>query len=76
MKARRLAACAALSLVLVSGCGSSLVKVDDPVFLDTAAKLAKCRAEGRAASADAGGGDAGYGPGISAYESCKKREGL
>ena len=60
-----------LSLACVSGCGSTLVNVDDPEFLDTAAKLAKCRAEGRAANKDAGA-DAGW----QAYEACKKGQGL
>jgi hypothetical protein len=60
-----------LFAVFAFGCGSALINVDDPDFLDTAAKLAKCRAEGRAAAKDAGP-DAGW----AAYESCKKDAGL
>lgn len=60
-----------LWLLFAFGCGSALVPADDPEFLDTAAKLSKCRAEGRAVNADAGP-DAGW----SAYEACKKRVGL
>jgi hypothetical protein len=56
-----------LSSAFVFGCGPALVSVDDPEFLDTAAKLAKCRAEGRDAGADAGWG---------AYTACKKDAGL
>lgn len=48
------------------GCGAALADLDDPVYADVAAKLAACRAEGRAAAAD-GGGDAG----MAAYERCK-----
>jgi hypothetical protein len=59
------------ALFALPACGPALVSVDDPQFLDTAAKLAKCRAEGRAAGADAGA-DAG----LAAYEACKKDAGL
>jgi len=54
----------------VFGCGAALVSADDPEFLDTAAKLAKCRAEMRAAK------DAGPDEAWGVYEACKKDSGL
>lgn len=55
----------------VVSCGSALANIDDPQYLDDASKLANCRAEGRAAKADAGA-DAGW----SAYSACKKDGGF
>jgi hypothetical protein len=65
------AALAVAAIELCVGCGGALVAIDDPEIADTAAKLSKCRAEGRAASADAGP-DAGWG----AYTACKQDAGL
>lgn len=70
---------ALVASVALAGCGAAgLAQLDDPEFADIAAKLSKCRAEGRAAlkaSPDPdsqAAKDAAFG----AYESCKKREGL